>query len=109
MQTKKHIYSFTYDNTESELCKLESKYVFNEEEKNRFLFSDIKVEPSSSAFIKSRLDLISSSEDYSTLINDIKKEEICMAGTQAVPRRIARGLFVCVCFMCVCLVCGVFG
>ena len=71
---------YRYDNTESELSKLESRYIFNKEEKNKLLFSDIKVEPSSSAFIKKRLDVISFSEDYPTLINDIKKESICMEG-----------------------------
>ena len=80
MQTKKHIYSFIYDNTESDLCKLESKSIFNKEEKNRLLFSDIKIEPSSSAFIKKRIDVISSSEDYETLINKIKKENIHIDG-----------------------------
>jgi len=76
MHINKHIYSFGYDKTESELCKLESKYIFNKEEKNKIIFSDIKISPSSSAFIKKRLDVILFSEDYSNLINDIKKENI---------------------------------
>ncbi len=80
MQISKHIYSFNYDGFESELCKLESRYVFNMEEKNKLLFSDIKVDPSISAFIKKRLDIISFSDDYSTLINEIKKEGICIEG-----------------------------
>ena len=76
MQMNKYIYSFNCDITERELCTLESKYIFNKEEKNKLLFSDIKVEPSCSAFIKSRLDIVSFSEDYSSLINEIKKENI---------------------------------
>jgi len=80
MKIKKHIYSFSYHNTESDLCKLESRYIFKEEEKNKILLSDEKVEPSSSAFIKSRLDIISFSEDYSNLINEIKKENIHIEG-----------------------------
>ncbi len=80
MQINNYIYSFSYDITESELCKLESKYIFNKEEKNKVLLSDIKAEPSSSAFIKKRLDIILSSEDYSTLIDDIKAESICVDG-----------------------------
>ena len=80
MQINKYLYSFSYDNTERELCKLESRNIFNKEDKNKLLFSDIKAEPSSSAFIKSRLDIISSSKDYSTLINEIKKESICSEG-----------------------------
>ena len=80
MQMNNYIYSFSYDNTESELCKLESRYIFNKEEKNKLLFSDIKAEPSSSAFIKKRLDIILFSKDYSTLINEIIKENICVEG-----------------------------
>lgn len=80
MQKNNYIYSFSYDNTEGELCKLESRYIFNKEEKNKLLFSHIKAEPSSSAFIKKRLDISLFSKDYSTLINEIKKESICVEG-----------------------------
>ncbi len=78
MPTKKHIYSFSYHNTESDLCKLESKYLFHEEEKNKLLFSDIKIAPSISAFVKSRLDVISFSDNYPALIKKIKSEKICI-------------------------------
>ncbi|MBI9066635.1 MAG: methyltransferase [Salinivirgaceae bacterium] len=80
MHINKYIYCFAYDNTESELCKLESRYIFSKEEKNRLLFSNIKAEPSCSAYIKSRLDIISFSEHYSTLINEIKKESLRIEG-----------------------------
>ena len=80
MHNHKHLYSFIYDKNENDLCKLESRSIFEQEEKNKLLFSNIKVEPSSSAFIKRRLDIISSSEDYSELIDKIKKEEICIEG-----------------------------
>ncbi len=76
MQESKYIYTFTYDETESDLCKLESRNIFTVEEQNRLVFSDKKVEPSSSAFIKSRIDVISSSEDYSNLLDQIKNESI---------------------------------
>lgn len=76
----KYLYTFNCDTTERELCTIESRYIFNKEEQNKLLFSDIKIEPSSSAFIKSRLDIISSSEDYSNLINQIKKENIHIEG-----------------------------
>ena len=80
MQKDNYIYSFSYDATESDLCKLESKYIFNKEEKDKQLFSDIKIAPSSSAFIKKRIDIISSSDDYDTLIEIIKKENISAEG-----------------------------
>lgn len=80
MQIKKYIYSFSYDNTERELSNLESRCIFDVEEKNKLIFSDIEVDPSSSAFIKNRLDVISFSEDYATLINEITKESISIDG-----------------------------
>lgn len=75
-----YIYSFNYNTNESDLCKLESRHVFNKEEKNKQLFSDIKIEPSSSAFIKRRLDILLFSEDYSVLLTKIKNENICIDG-----------------------------
>ncbi|MRT92252.1 TRM11 family methyltransferase [Ancylomarina sp. 16SWW S1-10-2] len=80
MQTYKYIYSYNYDITEGELCKLETKYIFNREAKDKLLFSNQKVEPSHSAFIRNRLDIISLSADYSTLINEIKQKGICSKG-----------------------------
>ncbi|MFK8055040.1 MAG: TRM11 family methyltransferase [Saprospiraceae bacterium] len=80
MPIPKHIYCFRYETYEEALCKLESKYIFEEENANKVLFTDVKVEPSSSAFIKTRLDIIKSSNDYPTLIKEIKSEEIHLDG-----------------------------
>ena len=77
---KKHIYSFNYDRHENDLCKLESRYIFNEEEENKLLFSDLTIEPSHSAFIKKRLDIILSSGDYADLITQIKNKKIHKEG-----------------------------
>jgi len=76
MQDKKYIYFFGYDDTESMLCKLESRCLFNKEEEHKQLFSNVKIEPSRSAFIKRRLDVISFSADYATLLDQIKRENI---------------------------------
>jgi len=75
-----YIYSFNYDATESALCKLESKYLFDREEKDKLLFSDRVIDPSSSAFIKRRLEISSSSDDYLALIEAIKTEGISKEG-----------------------------
>ena len=80
MHKNKYLYVFRYDKSENALCKLESKYIFDKEEKNKFLFSNKKIDPSSSAFIKRRLDIISSSKSYTTLLNLIKSERICTVG-----------------------------
>ncbi len=78
MHKNRYIYSFSYCTTESELCKVESRYIFNEEEKGKLLVSDVKVGPPSSAFIKSRLEVISFSRNYKALIEEIKNEKIRM-------------------------------
>lgn len=83
MPKKSYIYSFKYDFHNDELCKLESRQIFDEEEKNKLLFSNIKVDPSISPFIKSRFEIILSSEDYSKLLTNIKRENIHIDGFKA--------------------------
>jgi tRNA G10 N-methylase Trm11 len=78
-----YIYSFNYNYHHNELCKLESRQIFDKEEKNKLLFSNIKVDPSISPFIKNRFEIISSSENYSELLKSIKKENIHLDGFKA--------------------------
>ena len=80
MLLDKYIYTFGYDHTESELCKLESKYIFNKEDENKALLSNLKIDPACSAFIKRRFDVILFSEDYTALINEIKKKSLSIEG-----------------------------
>ncbi|MCU4177297.1 TRM11 family SAM-dependent methyltransferase [Carboxylicivirga sp. N1Y90] len=83
MHNHRYIYSFTYDIHNSELCKLESRQVFDKEEKNNFLFSNIKVDPSISPFIRCRFDIHSHSSDYSSLLDEIKQKNIHIDGFKA--------------------------
>ncbi|MBN2730096.1 MAG: hypothetical protein JXR53_12800 [Bacteroidales bacterium] len=80
MTNYSYLYSFNYGYHHSDLCKLESRQLFDKEEKNKLLFSNIKVDPSISPFIKKRFDIISSSENYSELLKTIKKENIRVDG-----------------------------
>ena len=83
MSTPSYIYSFNYDTHHSELCKLESRQLFNSEERNKLLFSDIKINPSISAFIKNRFEIILSTETYPELLKKIQEENICIHGFKA--------------------------
>ena len=78
--TKKYIYTFNYENREGDLCQLEARYIFDTEVKNKLLFTDIKIDPSISAFIRKRLEIISFSDDYEELLRKIKKENITVEG-----------------------------
>ncbi len=82
LKTSNHsyIYTFNFDYHHSELCKLESRQIFDKEERNKLLFSNIKVDPSISPFIKNRFEIISSSENYSELLKNIKKKNIHFDG-----------------------------
>jgi tRNA (guanine10-N2)-dimethyltransferase len=59
---------------------LESRQIFGKEENEKVLFSDIKIDPTVSPFIKCRLTLISTSESYPELLKSIKDENIHREG-----------------------------
>ncbi len=80
MSENKYLYIFNYDTIDESLCKLESRQLFNEEEKNKLLFSNIEIDPSHSAFIKKRLDVWIFSNNYSSLISKIKQLNIHQEG-----------------------------
>ncbi|MCD6322769.1 MAG: methyltransferase [Clostridiales bacterium] len=80
MHKVKHIYAFNYDPHEHELCKLEARHIFAQEIENKVLFSNISIEPSCSAFIRKRLDIMLSSGDYSDLIQKIKHLDMHIEG-----------------------------
>lgn len=75
-----HIYIFNYNHHEEELCKFEAKHIFNQEIENKLIFSDKIVEPSSSAYIRQRLDIILNSKDYPILLDEIKKLNLRLDG-----------------------------
>ena len=80
MQQDQYIYHFNYNSNESDLCKFESKYLFQKEEQDKLLFSDIKVDPSCSAFIKKRVDVLLANESYAQLIESIQQQQIQVEG-----------------------------
>jgi len=75
-----YIYSFKYDYHHNELCKLESRQIFDKEERNKVLFSNVKVDPSISPFIKNRFEIIASSENYPELLKTIQGKNIRVEG-----------------------------
>jgi len=65
------------------LCKLESRQIFNEELLDKLLFSNLKVDPSISAFIKNRFEISISADSYSGLLEKLKEENVCATGFKA--------------------------
>lgn len=83
MDRQKYVYSFNYDYHNESLCKLESRQLFKEEVEEKILFSNLKIDPSISAFIKCRFEILLDSENYSDLIDKIKNLNICNEGFKA--------------------------
>ena len=71
-----YLYKFNFDATELELCSLEVKCLFDASLVEKHLFSEIEVDPSQSAFIKSRLKTTFSSTSFDSLLNEIKNQNI---------------------------------
>ena len=76
MLKNSYLYSFNYDYHNNALCKLESRQIFNKEQNNKVLFSNIEIDPSISPFIKNRVQLITSSGNYQQLLTIIKSKNI---------------------------------
>tara|TARA_B100000795_G_scaffold166575_1_gene125336 strand:+ start:337 stop:1224 length:888 start_codon:yes stop_codon:yes gene_type:complete len=62
---------------------LESRQIFNEELLDKLLFSNLKVDPSISAFIKNRFEISISADSYSGLLEKLKEENVCATGFKA--------------------------
>ncbi len=83
MPNNSYLYTFKYNHHYRDLCRLESTQIFGEEEKDNLLFSNIKVEPSISPFIKSRFDVILSARNYSELLKSVAQQNIHQEGFKA--------------------------
>lgn len=71
-----YIYSLKYDYHYEDLCKLESRQLFGKEETDKLIFSDIKVDPSVSPFLKCRFEIISTADSYPTLLKQVQAQAI---------------------------------
>jgi tRNA G10 N-methylase Trm11 len=54
--------------------------IFNQEEKDKVLFSDLKVDPSISPFIKNRVEILLKSESFTDLIKKVIDQDIHIEG-----------------------------
>ncbi len=71
-----YLYSYKYDTHYTELCKLEMRQVFGFESNDKVLFSNKKVDPSSSPFIKGRMKVLFQASDYYELLSKVENENI---------------------------------
>lgn len=75
-----YIYTFNHDYHLQDLCKLEARQIFDTEIENKLLFSALEIDPSISAFIKTRLKICVSASDFTELLTKVKAENIEITG-----------------------------
>ena len=63
---------------EKELCKLEMKYIFQDDikEKEGFIFSGKEIDPSKSPYIKMRISILYKEKDVKEIIRKIKEDKV---------------------------------
>lgn len=83
MRQYNHIYTFKYDTHNSGLCQLEARQLFGEEARQKLLFTNVWIDPSISPFVKNRLDIMATADDYEQLIDCIRQKNICTDGFKA--------------------------
>jgi tRNA G10 N-methylase Trm11 len=82
-QVQRYLYSFNYDSHYLDLCRLESRQVFGKEITNKILFSNKRVDASSSAFIRSRLEIQVKAKSFEALKIGIHEAHIQGDGFKA--------------------------
>ncbi|KXX71495.1 TRM11 family methyltransferase [Flammeovirga sp. SJP92] len=80
MQKEQFLYTIKYNSNEISMCELETKILFDQALQGNHFFSDVKIEPDSSAFIKKRIDILFATENYDELLENIKAKDICAEG-----------------------------
>lgn len=76
---EKYLYIFNYPEYEKELCYLEFKYLFNEEMKAKHFLTSINITPSTSVYIKGRINIYQQINDLNELnltVDDFKVQYI---------------------------------
>ncbi len=71
-----YIYSFKYEAHLLDLCQLEARQLFGQQQQDNILFSDIKIDPSISPFILGRFEVMRTATDYQQLLKLIRMMNI---------------------------------
>ncbi|WP_461206309.1 TRM11 family SAM-dependent methyltransferase [Clostridium sp. DL1XJH146] len=76
MNFNQYMYNVNYRIYEKELCALELRSLFNYNLEEKIFFSNKRINPSSSPFIKNRLEIIYKTSSFSDILKLIKKDKV---------------------------------
>jgi len=66
-----NFYTIRYSTFRADLCKMEMEYLFGQELKEKYFFSDRLIEPSRSPFIKERISVIYEGDSLDSLVEQV--------------------------------------
>ncbi|SJZ90719.1 tRNA G10 N-methylase Trm11 [Cetobacterium ceti] len=69
---KKYLYIINYPKPEKELCLIEMKYLFKDKFFNKILFTEEKINPSISPFVRFRLEILFADENIEKICKNLK-------------------------------------
>lgn len=73
---RKYFYSINYPKFEEELCKLEMECLFDEISNEKYIFSDVCINPSRSPFIKDRISIIYEENSLEEIVEKIIRDKL---------------------------------
>lgn len=73
----KYLYFYNYQTNEQDLCEMEFRTIFHEDMKTRYYLSDEYFDYQRSVFIRGRLDILSMSDDFDKVVEDIRNMRMC--------------------------------
>ena len=76
MQEKQYFYTINYPVFEKNLCEMEMKYLFKEVPNERYFFSDYDINPSRSAFIKDRINILYREDTLDKILNRVIEDKV---------------------------------
>jgi len=74
--SKKYIYNMNYQVNEKDLCQLELRSLFKLNVEGKVFFSEIKVDPTLSPFLKNRLEILYKTTTFSEIVDLLEKSPI---------------------------------
>ncbi len=80
----KFLYSINYDRHFDDLCHLETKYLFNQELKARYLYSELDLDIDLSIFIKEKIEILYSGDTFFDLLKNVHDANFMIDGFKIV-------------------------
>lgn len=76
MENRNYIYNVNYQDYEESLCLIEQRALFDIDLSGKVFFSNNKVRPTTSIFIKNRLEIIYKAQSFSEILKLITRDEL---------------------------------